>query len=95
MVFSQANNELVGIQCAKSNGAKNYELLRQTFLKSVVIAYMVFLMAMCFYCRLDLLLISCGFLEDAAKNAHIAILSAIPAMFIQTYNEVLKSYLIA
>jgi len=93
--MTQANNELVGIQCAKCNGAKNYELLRQTYFKSLVIAYMVFIFGLCFYIRVDLFLESIGFLEDTAKNAHIAILCAIPAIFIQTYTEVLKSYLIS
>lgn len=95
VVFSAANLEIVGIQCAKCDGAKNYLLLRQTFFKSLFMAYMILLMALCFYCRADLFLMSLGILEDTSKNAHRVILFAIPGMLIQAYNEVLKVYLVA
>lgn len=56
---------------------------------------MIFIIAVCFYCRVDLLLMSIGILEDTSINAHKTILLMIPGMFIQAFNENFKNYLIS
>lgn len=94
-IIMQGNNELVGIQCAKCDGSKNYWLLRQTFFKSLFVNYMIFVVSVCVYCRADILLMGVGILEDTSINAHKIVLWMLPGFFVQTTNEILKSYLIA
>lgn len=93
VVMQAPNSEIVGIQCAKAFGSKDYKLMRVTFLTAIFTNYFIFLMAVCIFSRVDLILISIGMNADVSQYAHKILLLIIPGMFLQTSSEVLENYI--
>ena len=95
-LIPQATNcEIVGIQCSKANGAQDYKLMRLTFLRAIFSNFCIVIFALIAYSISDKLLIAIGMEPTISQIAHICILWQAPAIALQSFNEILKSYMIS
>lgn len=67
--------------------------MKLTFLSALFLNYGVFLIASIAYCFADKMLIGLGIDESVANVSYQIAITTIPSLFIESYNEVLKSYL--
>ena len=69
--------------------------MRITFYRSIVLNYIMTLCAFLIYAKMDFLLISIGFEEELSQKTWLMVVSIIPSLFVQTFNEMVRNYLIS
>jgi Na+-driven multidrug efflux pump len=95
-LIPQATNcEIVGIQCSKANGAQDYKLMRLTFLRATLSNFCIVIYALIAYFFAADLLVAIGMEPNISHIAHLCILWQAPAICLQAFNEILKSYMIS
>ena len=95
MMFTLTSCETAGIFCSKAFGAGDYQTMRLQFYRGLMFNMIIAIFAICLYIRMDAILIGIGLEEEMSKNAHLMILSMIPAVIIQAVNEMAKNLLVA
>jgi len=93
--FTQVNGETQGIGCSKAYGAGDWKNMRLGFYRGIIWNYVVTILSAIMYFYIDRILLAAGFEAEMTKQAHYMIVSIIPALFIQTINEMLRNYLMS
>jgi len=93
--FTQVNGETQGITCSKMYGAGNYKEMRLGFYRGLSWNYVVTFTSAILYFYIDRILLAAGFEAEMTKQAHNMVVSLIPALFLQTINEMLRNYLMS
>ena len=74
-------------------GAGQFKDMRLAYYRGLVVAAIIFLVTMCCFIRLDLILAGMGFGEDISDIAWKAIICLIPYFAFQNYNENVRAYM--
>jgi len=93
--FTQVNGETQGISCSKAFGAQDYKNMRLGFYRGLIWNYVITVISAILYSYIDVILISAGFEASMVEQAHAMVVSLIPALFIQTINEMIRNYLMS
>merc|ERR1712151_129829 len=93
--FTQVNGETQGIGCSKAFGASDWKNMRLGFYRGLIWNYMVTFTSAVLYFYIDRILLAAGFEAEMTKQAHYMVISLIPALFIQTINEMIRNYLMS
>jgi len=90
--FTQVNGETQGITCSKAFGSGDYKTMRLSFYRGMFWNYMVTITSSVLYFYIDKILVAAGFEEEMVMQAHAMVVSLIPALYIQTINEMIRNY---
>lgn len=93
--FTQVNGETQGIGCSKAFGASDWKNMRLGFFRGLIWNYVVTFISAVLYLYIDRILLAAGFEAEMTKQAHNMVVSLIPALFIQTINEMIRNYLMS
>jgi len=93
--FTQVNGETQGIGCSKAFGAGDWKNMRLGFFRGLCWNYLVTVVSTVLYIYIDKILMAAGFEEKMTEQAHSMIVSMIPALYIQTFNEMIRNYLMS
>merc|ERR1712241_992177 len=93
--FTQVNGETQGITCSKAFGSGDYQLMRLSFYRGFTWNVCVTLMSCVMYYYMDKILLAAGFEETMVEQAHAMVVSILPALFFQTFNEMIRNYLMS
>jgi len=93
--FTQVNGETQGIGCSKAFGAGDWKNMRLGFYRGLIWNYIVTFTSAVLYFYIDRILLAAGFEPEMTKQAHYMVVSLIPALFIQTINEMIRNYLMS
>jgi len=93
--FTQVNGETQGINCSKAYGAGDYKLMRLHFYRGFALNILVTLLSAALYTNIHYVLIPAGFQLEMVMLAKSMVTFMIPALFIQTINEMLRNYLMS
>lgn len=93
--FTQVNGETQGIGCSKAFGAGDFKQMRLGFFRGLAWNYLVTVTSAVLYFYIDRLLLAAGFEAEMTKQAHAMVVSLIPALFLQTINEMIRNYLMS
>jgi Na+-driven multidrug efflux pump len=93
--FTQVNGETQGIGCSKAFGAGDFKQMRLGFYRGLAWNYLVTVTSAVLYFYIDRLLLAAGFEAEMTKQAHAMVVSLIPALFLQTINEMIRNYLMS
>lgn len=93
--FTQVNGETQGINCSKAFGAGDYKLMRLHFYRGFALNIVVTILSAILYANIDFILIHAGFQPEMTELAKSMVVCMIPALFIQTVNEMLRNYLMS
>jgi len=93
--FTQVNGETQGIGCSKAYGAGDFKSMRLGFYRGLAWNYLVTVTSAVLYLYIDRLLLAAGFEAEMTKQAHNMVVSLIPALFLQTINEMIRNYLMS
>ena len=78
MMLNQVNAEICGIILARYIGMESGKSLNLTYFNGLITNMLVFLLSICFYIRLDLILMAMGFDQKSSTIAHNTILALFP-----------------
>jgi len=95
MMFTLTSCEAAGIWTSKAYGAGDYHTMRLQFYRGLGFNALITIFSLLMYCKIDAILIAIGLEEQMSKNAHLMIMSMIPAIIIQSVNEMAKNLLVA
>jgi len=90
--FTQVNGETQGITCSKAFGSGDFHTMRLSFYRGLFWNYIVTITSAVLYFYIDKILVAAGFEEEMVSQAHAMVVSLIPALFIQTINEMIRNY---
>jgi MATE family multidrug resistance protein len=93
--FTQVNGETQGINCSKAFGAQDYKLMRLHFYRGAFWNICITIISACLYTNIGALLLAAGFEPEMTKQAQLMINTIIPALFLQTINEMIRNYLMS
>jgi len=93
--FTLVNGETQGINCSKYYGAKNWKQMRLFFFRGLFWNMMITIASAFFYYFIDRLLLMAGFEATMVAAAHSMVVYVIPALFLQTLNELMRNYLMS
>lgn len=93
--FTQVNGETQGISCSKAFGGQDWKNMRLGFYRGLIWNYAVTIMSAVLYLFMDKILLAAGFEAEMTRQAHSMIVSTIPALFVQTMNEMIRNYLMS
>ena len=92
-VFLVISCEVAGFHCNQAYGAKNFSLMRISFISGWVFNTTLACFSTVVYCYIDTLLLACGFDEALVSNARLMLLVMQPAIFLQAVNDTIKVYI--
>ena len=95
MMFTLTSCETAGIWTSKAFGAGDYKTMRLQFYRGIGFNMLIAIFAILMYIKMDSILIGIGLDEVMSRNAHSMILSMIPAIILQSVNEMTKNMLVA
>merc|ERR1712048_60562 len=95
MMFTLTSCEAAGIWTSKAYGAGDYHTMRLQFYRGLGFNALITIFSLLMYCKIDAILIAIGLEPNMSRNAHLMILSMIPAILIQSVNEMAKNLLVA
>merc|ERR1712226_169877 len=93
--FTQVNGETQGIGCSKAFGASDWKNMRLGFYRGLCWNYLVTIASTFLYLYIDKLLVAAGFEPEMTSQAHKMVVSMIPALYLQTINEMIRNYLMS
>merc|ERR1712226_951581 len=93
--FTQVNGETQGIGCSKAFGAGDWKNMRLGFYRGLTWNYLVTIASTFLYLYIDKLLVAAGFEPEMTSQAHKMVVSMIPALYLQTINEMIRNYLMS
>jgi len=91
MMFTLTSCEAAGISTSKAFGAGDFKTMRLHFYRGLGFNGIITIFSILMYCKIDTILIAIGLEETMSRNAHSMIISMIPAIFIQSINEMAKN----
>merc|ERR1711884_3002 len=95
MMFTLTSCEAAGIWTSKAYGAGDYQTMRLQFYRGIGFNAIIVIFSLLMYIKIDSILIAIGLEENMSRNAHMMIMSMIPAICIQSVNEMAKNLLVA
>lgn len=93
--FTQVNGETQGINCSKAYGAEDFKLMRLHFYRGFIWNWLITLLSVVLYTNIDTILLAAGFEAEMTREAHTMIVCMLPALFLQTVNEMLRNYMMS
>merc|ERR1712151_1079951 len=93
--FTQVNGETQGIGCSKAFGAGDWQNMRLGFYRGLTWNYLVTITSTFLYLYIDRILVAAGFEPETTAQAHKMVVSMIPALYLQTINEMIRNYLMS
>lgn len=94
-IFTQVNGETQGINCSKAYGAGDWKSMRLCFYRGFSWNIVITIVSVIFYANIDTILLGVGFEPEMTRQAHAMICAMIPALFLQTFNEMFRNYLMS
>jgi Na+-driven multidrug efflux pump len=95
MMFTLTSCEAAGIWTSKAFGAGDYKTMRLQFYRGIGFNFLILFFSIAMYVKMDAILIGIGLEEEMSRNAHMMIMSMIPAICVQSLNEMAKNLLVA
>merc|ERR1712110_437642 len=93
--FTQVNGETQGINCSKAFGAQDWKLMRLHFYRGLFWNILITIISAVLYTNIGALLLLAGFEPEMTKQAQMMINTVIPALALQTCNEMIRNYLMS
>jgi len=74
IIMGVPNNEIIGIQCSKCKGSKNFKKMRVIFLRAILVHYTIFVLSVIGFYFSDKILIGLSFLPDISYQTRKIVL---------------------